>query len=281
MSLLACRINGIESQRLDVADRACQYGDGLFETLAVRHGKVEFLSAHLARLAEGARRLGIPMPDEAKWRSDIAAVLVGRQQAVLKLILSRGRGGRGYLPPAEPRTSRMVMLYPWPVHPVEYTEQGVAVRFCDTRLAMQPQLAGLKHLNRLEQVLARREWDNEAIQEGLMLDTAGHVIEGTMSNLFWLKGDVLHTPDLSASGVQGIMRQQLLDLAPKLKLTIQCGEYLPEVFEQADGLFLTNSIIGLWPVRQLNEMQFEPNAQIKHIQKQLDILRWQHAESDF
>jgi len=281
MSLLACRINGINSTQLAITDRACLYGDGLFETLAVRNGRVEFLDAHLQRLAAGAQRLGIPMPDAELWRADIRALLVGRQQAVLKLLLSRGSGGRGYLAPDEPMVSRMVMLYPWPVHPVEHAEQGVRLRFCQIRLARQPQLAGLKHLNRLEQILARREWDDADIQEGLMLDTRDHVVEGTMSNLFWLKGDALLTPDLSACGVQGIMRQQLIELAPSLGLSVKIGEYTRHALDEADGLFLTNSVIGLWPVRQLADRLFDPNPRIKQIQDKLNAVRWQHAESDF
>lgn len=280
MSLLACRINGIDTRQLEIGDRACQYGDGLFETLAVRHGQVEFLEAHLARLAQGAQQLGIPMPDDTRWREDIRAVITGRDRAVLKLMLSRGAGGRGYLPPADPAVSRIVMLHPWPVHPIEYVEEGIRVRICQTRLARQPLLAGLKHLNRLEQVLARQEWRDEAIQEGLMLDTADHVVEGTMSNLFWLKGDVLHTPDLSACGVQGIMRQQVIDLASTLGLSVQSEEYSVSTLDEVDGLFLTNSVIGLWPVRQLEERTLTVDPRIMTIRKTLDAVRQQHAESD-
>lgn len=280
MSLLACRINGIATEQLAVADRACQYGDGLFETLAVRKGKVEFLAEHLQRLAEGAGRLNIPMPDEARWRSDIAGVLVGRQQAVLKLVLSRGMGGRGYQAPAEPSATRMVMLSPWPVYPPEYAERGVRVRLCETRLARQPQLAGLKHLNRLEQILARNEWNNDDIQEGLMRDTDDNLIEGTMSNLFVLKGDALQTPDLSGCGVQGIMRQQVIELAPELGLSVDYTDLQTDALYDADALFLTNSLIGIWPISQLEDKQFEPNRRIKQLQERLDALRWQHAQSD-
>lgn len=279
--MLACRINGIDSRQLEITDRACQYGDGLFETLAVRNGKVEFLAAHLQRLAEGARALDIPMPDAALWQADIREILIGRQQAVLKLMLSRGSGGRGYLAPDDPVVSRIVMLHPWPVHPPEHVEQGVRVRLCQTRLAEQTRLAGIKHLNRLEQILARREWEDEAIQEGLMLDTRDRVIEGTMSNLFWLKGDTLHTPDLSACGVKGIIRQQIIELAPTLGLDLRVGDYNREALDKADGLFLTNSVIGLWPVRQLEERLFDPIPGIKLIQDKLDAVRWQYAESDF
>lgn len=280
MSLLGCRINGIAGAQLAATDRATHYGDGLFETLAVRDGRVEFLDAHLQRLSAGAQRLGIPMPDAELWRADIRALLVGRQQAVLKLLLSRGSGGRGYLAPDAPVVTRLVMLYPWPVHPLEHVEQGVRLRVCDTRLARQPQLAGLKHLNRLEQILARREWDEADIQEGLMLDTQDRVVEGTMSNLFWLKGDTLHTPDLSDCGVQGIMREQVMKLAPQLAMSVATGAYPLAHVQDADGVFLTNSVIGLWPVRQLESIVFSPDPRIKQLQKQLDALRRQHAQTD-
>ena len=173
------------------------------------------------------------------------------------------------------------MLSPWPAHPFEFSEQGIQARFCDTRLAVQPKLAGIKHLNRLEQVLARNEWGEDDIQEGIMRDSRDNLIEGTMSNLFILNGDTLHTPDLSECGVQGIMRKQVMDLAAELGFSVNCTDYRRDVLEQADGLFFTNSIIGIWPVRQLGDLEFDSNRQIKRIQKHLDALRWQHAQSDF
>ena len=273
MSLLACRINGMDSSRLEVTDRGCQYGDGLFETLAVRHGRPEWLAAHLQRLEAGAARLGIPVPSREQWRQDIDALLAGTDQAVLKLLLTRGSGGRGYLAPEAPTVSRIVLRYPWPAYPPEYTEQGVTVRFCDTALAHQPALAGLKHLNRLEQVLARNEWQGSEYAEGLMLDTQGFTVEGTMSNLFLIKDDRLHAPDLSACGVDGIMRQQVIILAEQLGIPLSIGHYTRQEVEAADGLFLTNSVIGIWPVRQLGDRSLTIPALTGRLRQQLDALR--------
>ncbi len=275
MSPLACRINGVDGTQIDVSDRGCQYGDGLFETIAVKQGKAEFLDEHLQRLAEGARRLAISCPSSQQWQADIDALIKGQNQAVLKLILTRGQGGRGYASPEEPEVTRIAMLYPWPGYPSQNREQGVNVRFCATPIAIQPVLAGLKHLNRLEQVLARNEWRDNSITEGLMQDIHGRVIEGTMSNLFLIKDDALHTPDLSGCGVNGIIRQQVIKLAKERQILTVTGEYRREDVESADGLFLTNSLMGIWPVRQVEGTSFGIPLIIRQLQEALDSVRLQ------
>lgn len=275
MSPLACRINGVDGTQNDVSDRGCQYGDGLFETIAVKQGKAEFLDEHLQRLVEGARRLAISCPSSQQWQADIDALIKGQNQAVLKLILTRGQGGRGYASPEEPEVTRIAMLYPWPRYPSQNREQGVNVRFCATPIAIQPVLAGLKHLNRLEQVLARNEWRDNSITEGLMQDIHGRVIEGTMSNLFLIKDDALHTPDLSGCGVNGIIRQQVIKLAKERQIPTVTGEYRREDVESADGLFLTNSLMGICPVRQVEGTRFDIPLIIRQLQEALDSVRLQ------
>jgi len=275
MSLLACRINGVDTTRIEVRDRGFQYGDGLFETIAVNQGKAEFLHDHLRRLAEGARHLQIPCPSEEQWQTDIGSLLKGQDRAVLKLILTRGQGGRGYVWPESPDVTRVVMLHAWPDYPPQNAEQGVRVTFCRTTLAPQPLLAGFKHLNRLEQVLARNEWQEGEYEEGLMLDQQGHVVSGTMSNLFLVKDDQLHTPDLSVCGVNGIMRQMVIMLAKQHHIPISIGDYCRADVEAADGVFLTNSLIGIWPVHQLEGISLTASPLVKDLQDKLASLRLQ------
>lgn len=194
-------MNGRPSPHIENTDRSFHYGDGLFETLEIIQGKAVFLSEHLARLKLGCQRLKIPYPEESLLLADIETVLASQPAyAVLKIMLTRGSGGRGYRPPDKIDVNRFVALYPSPNYPNHYQIHGIAACFCQLRLGLNPVLAGLKHNNRLEYILARAEWQDE-YQEGLLINFNEQVIEGTMSNLFAVKNNTLYTPDLSLSGV--------------------------------------------------------------------------------
>ena len=244
-------VNGEECECVSGQDRALQYGDGLFETIAVRHGEALLWDAHLRRMQHGCRRLGIPAPSAGLLREDAERLSGGEEQAVLKILVSAGVGGRGYRRLPSASLTRIVSLHAWPSYPQDFYRIGVELRLCETRLGMNPALAGLKHLNRLEQVLARNEWDDPSIAEGLMLDTAGHVVEGTMSNLFLVRSGCLLTPDLSHCGVSGVMRGHILDLARQAGIPTSIEPIFPERLETADEVFLCNSVIGIWPVRKI------------------------------
>lgn len=243
-------INGAPAATLSVHDRGLLYGDGLFETLAVSGGRPLHWPRHLARLQRGCARLGIPAPDSTRLWEEALRVAGGAMRAVVKILVTRGQGARGYRPVSGPAT-RIVSLHPAPEYPAAHGSAGVAVRWCSTRLGLNPALAGLKHLNRLEQVMARAEWDDPDIAEGLMLDTEGHVIEGTMTNLFAVLGATLVTPDLSSCGVCGITRERILEHARELGIPTRVGVLTPAELAEASEVFLCNSLIGLWPVRSL------------------------------
>lgn len=243
-------INGAPGDSVKAQDRGLAYGDGVFRTLAVSEGKPEFWRKHMAKLAADCAALGIAAPAPALLAADAQALLQGAGQAVLKIIVTRGVGGRGYKRPEAAMPTRIVMRAPWPAYTPDMATDGIALRLCETRLGLQPRLAGVKHLNRLEQVLARGEWADPAIAEGLMLDSDGRVVEGVMSNLFVVKDGEVTTPDLARCGVAGITRGLLLESARIADLT------LSEV-RGADELFLTNSLIGLWPVRQFDGTAYE------------------------
>ncbi|WP_455234033.1 aminodeoxychorismate lyase [Thiogranum longum] len=241
-------VNGEQESRLSAADRGIQYGDGLFETIRIRRARPEFLERHMKRLTVGCERLRLSALDHKTLLSEIRERAAQCEEGVLKLIVSRGIGNRGYAIPANPEPTRIVSIHPLPRWPHSHPDHGIQIRVCRTRLATQPLLAGIKHLNRLEQVLARAEWDSPAIQEGLMLDHHDRVIEGTMSNLFLIKDDALMTPDLSSCGVAGVLRSVILDRAKSLGMATEVAALTLDDVKTAQEVFLCNSVIGIWPV---------------------------------
>ena len=236
-------------------DRGLAYGDGLFETIAVKAGTPLLLELHLQRLAQGCSRLAI-VADQALIRSELLAYAQTMGEGVLKLILTRGDSQRGYgaSPGALPR--RILQASPTAAYPEANALQGIQLFDCATRLAEQPLLAGLKHLNRLEQVIARSEWQDPACAEGLMRDTSGRVIEGVFSNLFIVRDGVLLTADLRRCGVAGVMRAALLAEAGRLGIPCHVTDISLAQLQQADELFLCNSVYGIWPVRAFADLSW-------------------------
>jgi 4-amino-4-deoxychorismate lyase len=248
-------VNG-QSNGVDPADRGLAYGDGLFETMAASDGRIRRLNLHFDRLEEGCRRLEIPAPSRSLLAQEIDAHCPRRGRAVVKLIVTRGPGARGYLPPEPATPTRVLAISPWPAHPDSFYRDGISMRTCQLRLAENPALAGLKHLNRLEQVLAQLELRGHPIQQGLMLDASGHVVGGTSSNLFVAGAGALSTPALTRCGIKGVMRRAVLDAARTLGLRAEERDIMPAEVLGADELFVTNALFGIWPVAELDGHRF-------------------------
>ncbi|RMQ42525.1 4-amino-4-deoxychorismate lyase [Pseudomonas cichorii] len=240
-------VNGCPADTLSLRDRGLAYGDGVFETIAVRNGVALLFERHLQRLEISCDRLAIPF-DQALLRSEMTCFAEQLGEGVMKLILTRGDSQRGYAPAPDTQPRRILQGAAAPVYPPAHARQGVRLFPCQTRLAEQPLLAGLKHLNRLEQVLARSEWQDSEHAEGLMCDTSGRLIEGVYSNLFLVRDGVLLTADLSRCGVAGVMRAELLDQARNQGIAVDIRDLHLSDLEQADELFLCNSVYGVWPV---------------------------------
>jgi len=263
-------VNGQAASSISIHDRGLLYGDGLFETIAVRAGRPQLWERHLRRLSLGCTRLNIALPAPDLLYREALQAGEGVEQGVLKLMITRGSGGRGYRAPGEGAATRILSLHPWPAYPDHYKHDGVAVRICETRLAGNPALAGLKHLNRLEQVLARREWADETIAEGLVLDRAGQVIEGTMSNLFMVHHGVAYTPDLSECGVAGIMRELILETCAEWSTATRISHFDLDTLMAAQEIFLCNSVIGVWPVREVAGTAFPVGPLTRRIAAYID-----------
>jgi 4-amino-4-deoxychorismate lyase len=274
-------VNGEPRETLPVSDRGLQYGDGLFETVEISNHRPVFFDRHLNRLEKGCRRLGIPFPARDTLTAEAGRLCREPSgPAVLKIIVTAGSGGRGYRRPKPMAATRILSLHPYPDYPDLFRTQGIAARICQTRLGSNPALAGLKHLNRLEQVLARAEWSDPAIQEGIMLDCAGQVIEGTMTNLFFVKDRAVYTASLEQCGIAGIVRELVMQLAEQHRLAVTELSYTPEQLMRADEIFVSNSIIGIWPVNRIDHMPFEPGPVTQKIRQWLDGYKQETLRSE-
>lgn len=241
-------VNGRDDMCVSAFDRGLLYGDGLFETIRFTRGAAPLWTRHMRRLADGCARLGMPTPDAVELAEEARRVLAGNGEAVVRITLTRGEGERGYAPPAPAAITRIVAAHPAPVIPVDWYRRGIRVRSCALRLAIQPHLAGLKHLNRLEQVLARAEWSDPDVVEGLLFDGDGHLISATAANVFGVLEGTLITPALDACGVAGVMRAELLGVFPQtvIRSITQEGTML------MGEMFVCSSVRGVLPVRELD-----------------------------
>lgn len=252
-------INGFEKTSIDVRDRGFQYGDGLFETIRYKNKKLQFWDEHMQRLRNGCNRLSLMCVDESIWLNDIKNLELD-ENSVVKLMISRGVSGRGYIFAEDDNVTRVTVSFNMPDYPEE-NQQGINTTICRTPVSINTALAGMKHLNRLENVLARNEWSNEGIAEGFMFDDQGHVIEGTMSNVFCVMGDELYTPLLERCGVEGVMRQQVINIADELNVPVNIVDISKQNFLQMDAVFVTNSLIGIWPVKKITGDEDSVNFQ--------------------
>lgn len=262
-----CFVGAVAVDSVPADDRGFAYGDGVFETMRAHAGAVPWWDAHWARLIRGAARLRMTLPDQDRVLAE-AESLLGGAGGVLKLVVSRGCGGRGYAPPAAATPtwvlSRHALPSPFP--------ERLTLRWCDTRLGLQPALAGIKHCNRLEQVLARAEWDGapepeRTADEGLMRSSDGEVVCATAANLFVLRGGRWRTPRIDRCGVAGICRQWLLGAVDVEETVLQVAD-----IETADAIFLCNAVRGILPVVRLGARNWPLHGQVIELQRRLAVV---------
>ena len=252
------QINGKLTNKISDEDRAVQYGDGVFETIAVKEKLLEFWKEHYQRLNKGCTILKIKCPSEFFLKKEISKFIkkTKKNKFILKIIISRGIGGRGYNPPRNSKPTRILGIYDWPNYPETNFTKGIRMDVCKTRISTQPFLSQIKHLNRLEQIIARSEWQNKSISESIMLDLNDNVIEGTMSNIFGVKKNVFYTPVTKFSGIEGIMRNEILKLLKKNEEKYKVKKITLKELLNFEEIFICNSIFGIWSVRQILKKKF-------------------------
>jgi len=266
-------LNGQSTGSIDILDRGLHYGDGLFETLAIIDQQPLCWDKHLQRLLSGCIRLKIDFDDVDILQSEVSSLCKTinnhSERAVLKITITSGKGGRGYKRGnAGVKPTRLLAIHPWPDYPDNYSTGGIQAHLCSTRIGHSPELAGIKHLNRLEQVLARNEWEKTDIMEGLMLDIDANVIAGTMSNLFAIYPDKkLLTPDIGLCGIEGIVRQYILDNSTEFGYQNEIAKMSLDDIYSASELFFCNSIAGIMPVKQLADHKYYSQANANEIKQ--------------
>jgi len=262
---------GLSLDSISIDDRSVQYGDGLFETIAIRDGEPRLWRYHLERLHAGCARLGLAAPAKAALEDALSsAVAVSRidaRRCVAKVLISAGQTPRGYRRDLDGAVTILVGLSESARLPAAIYQDGVILQLCNTRLAAQPQLAGIKTLNRLEQVLASRELHDEAVFEGLTLDTDDRLICGTMSNVFLIEGQSLVTPAMTRCGVSGVMRRHLLTILAEAAIDAEVRDVAIDELWSCDGVLITNSQFGVLPVKCCGEKSWQPADMTRRIMK--------------
>ncbi len=249
-------VNGLAQESIDARDRAVQFGDGCFTTARVLHGSMLRPQAHLQRLQQACERLRIVGVDWQLLAQEITAIASTIDDGVLKVIITRGSGGRGYSASGCQQPARIISLSAWPAHYLRLRQTGVRLALSTVRLGKNPLLAGIKHLNRLEQVMIRTELEQTAADEALVLDSDGMLVECCAANLFWRVGKQVFTPDLSASGVNGIQRQQVMQQVIALGYTLSEVRQGYEVLADAEEVLITNALMPILPVSQIEAWHY-------------------------
>lgn len=256
--MLNTLINGKQADAVNSNDRGLHYGDGLFETMLFLNGEIRNKELHWQRLQKGCRQLVITAPDINLLESEIAQLIKGYEERslVIKLLITRGESERGYKYSGSEIPTRILSCYEAVEYPETYYSRGIALHYCTMRLGQNPKLAGLKHLNRLEQVIARNERDDKVYQEGIMMDVSGKVVEGTMSNLFIVASGQIITPALESCGIEGVMRQNVIKMAESDNFSVSIREVSKNDVINAEEVFITNSLMGVCPVRRVEDQQY-------------------------
>lgn len=249
-------INGSEQNTLAANDRATQFGDGSFTTARITEGRVPLMAAHIGRLQQACVRLSIPFSDWSVLTQEMSALAARQRDGVLKVIISRGAGGRGYSGSACALPTRIVSTSATPAHYDRWKQTGVTLALSPVPLGRNPYLAGLKHLNRLEQVLIRSHLEQTDADEALVLDSDGWLTECCAANLFWRCGRDVYTPRLDQAGVDGIMRQFIIAQLAHSPYRVVEVNAKPGVLAQADEVLICNALMPVIPVQRYADQQW-------------------------
>lgn len=264
-------VNGRMQDRIDVLDRGLAYGDGHFTTMRVWNGRIQMWDAHLSRLQRGCAKLAIDPPDWQALSQRVMSQVASMEQGCAKLMITRGSGGRGYATQGCDETRWILTTSPYPSHYERWQEEGVDLVVCQQVLGELPMLAGLKSLNRLEQVMLKLELQQRDAVEGIVLNTRKALVEGVSANLFWRRDKTVFTPDLTHSGVDGVMRRWVMGALKAMGIELRIVEAPLESLWHAEEVWLTNALMGLVPVNRIEQTRYRHGQLIRQLQERLLI----------
>jgi len=265
-------VNGSSVTTVSAQDRGLTLGDGMFTTLHLKNHQPQLWEFHIQRLREGCMRLKLQLPDLDSLYEQCCQLAAGDDEACGKIIITRGSGGRGYSPQGCQSPTIIVSSHPYPVHYHTWQQQGIDLDVAEQRLGWQPMLAGLKTLNRLEQVLLKDELDSRRIAEAVVLDWQGNVVEAVTANLFWRKNNHFFTPDLQQSGVCGVMRAFVIQQLAGWQYVVESVSSELDILLDADEVWMTNALMGIVPVTGIKDVKYEDHRFAKRLQNALAAL---------
>ncbi|MFV0449665.1 MAG: aminodeoxychorismate lyase [Vibrio sp.] len=263
-------INGEPKDFVSVGDRSFQYGDGCFTTILTKHSEIEHWPYHIERMEACLTALGIPFPNWSQVEQWLQFAILPDAKAGVKIHISRGTGGRGYSPAHLTQPNVTISRFEFPAHYAQWQAEGLRLGVCSKRMGLNPLLAGHKHNNRLEQVLLKGEMEQAGYLDGVCLDIHGHIVETTAANIFWLKGTTLYTPSLKNAGVAGVARRNILEYARHLSLKVVKGDFELDHLDNAEEVFISNSLLEVAPVVQISEHKYSIGQQTLRIQEKFN-----------
>ncbi|WP_286268801.1 aminodeoxychorismate lyase [Thalassotalea hakodatensis] len=246
--MLYCSLNGIRTEDISITDRGLAYGDGVFTTAKIVDGTILLLMEHIERLKESCARIALSDIDWHALKAELVKQSTAFPLAVLKVMITAGTGGRGYSRIGVSKPNVIVMVHEFPKHYIDWQQAGVSIGIAKTRLGINPNLAGIKHLNRLEQVLIRKELDESQWQDLIVTDVQNNIVETSCANVFWIKNNDVFTPELGSSGVSGLLRNQTIRQLSEIKLIKEPLDSLVDI----DAMIICNSVMGYVPVKNFN-----------------------------
>jgi branched-chain amino acid aminotransferase len=245
-----------------VLDRGFTLADGLFETMRAYNGSLFRLGRHLERLQRGAVRLNIPLPPglrAAVIGAMRTAASAGLREASVRLTVSRGPAPPGIAPPLEPEPTLIFAVHPLPRLAENLYTQGVSACALSSRRNERSALSGLKTLSYTENILGLLEAQAQGADEGLFLDTEGHLSEATSSNLFIFVGGALVTPPTTCGALPGVTREAIFEIAVALGIAVEERAIRPEELYSAKEAFLTSSVREVVPLVRLTGSGLPPS----------------------
>ncbi|WOT03798.1 aminodeoxychorismate lyase [Shewanella youngdeokensis] len=265
-------VNGQADAFINPFDRGLAYGDGLFATMRVHKGEVQFIESHFLRLAQGALRLGFQWQPSTSLKQRLLQCAADHPQSCIKILLSRGVGGRGYMPvTSNPAINEIISVHPIPDIYANWQQAGINLQTADVLLARQPRLAGIKHCNRLEQVLIKSARLDNTADDWLVLDSQRNIIESSMANLFFHTETGIVTPKLSHAGVAGMMREQVIYKLLEMKFEVSITDFHIDLLPMVKHVFMTNSLLGVVDINKINQQPFKKAAYTSLLKEQLNL----------